>query len=549
MGVSEAKRRKVPTRPAAKVPAGKDSAARALPPYVGDEKNRFSFVMGEDFVEKHNIAWRVEVAKEDAANPLLEPGLPWESAAVFSHGTVMRDPIDQLWKAWYISVPSHTMSPSAERRLCYAESTDGVSWTRPDLRICSYKGSLKNNILIGIESGGPCQHASVIVHPEGPPDCRYEMFIMRLPGWECAYDVVEGFPLPRNRSSHRDAVFSVGLFRYKSADGKHWVPWEQAKIETSDSGWIIQLADGSYVDYHKSVIPALPGGVFPYDVAAGVCRIMMRRTSKTGSDWSPAELVMTPDWRDAHDTQFMELTPFPQREGYVGLVSVYHTLDQTVDIQFAGSRDGRSWWRPDRRSCFPLRPLGDYGGGMIWPMHPLIHHEGRVYLYYAGCEGLHNDYHSTEPIERMRKAEFPFWPHYYQPLGLGKDVYSPMPGNLWYHSALCRASWESGRLWAAVTASGGNLTGDLLTRQLAAGGKQVAVNVVTLPTGSLEAELTVGGKPIRGFSRSDCTPVQGNHHEVVIRWKGGTRCPSDQVQIRFYIRRTRLYGFDLRTLS
>ena len=69
----------------------KYSDLRDLPPYVGDEKNQFSFVMGEDFVEKHNIAWRVEVAAEDCANPLLEPGLPWESAAVFSHGTVMRD--------------------------------------------------------------------------------------------------------------------------------------------------------------------------------------------------------------------------------------------------------------------------------------------------------------------------------------------------------------------------------------------------------------------------------------------------------------------------
>jgi hypothetical protein len=62
----------------------------------------------------------------------------------------------------------------------------------------------------------------------------------------------------------------------------------------------------------------------------------------------------------------------------VGLVTVYHLLNQTIDVQFAGSRDGKRWWRPDRRACLPLRSLGDLGGGMIWPMHPMIQHKGRI---------------------------------------------------------------------------------------------------------------------------------------------------------------------------
>src|SRR6516225_5785697 len=72
-----------------------------LPEKHQDEQ--FSFLMAEDLVEKHNIAWRVELARDEAANPLMEPEFPWESAAVFSHGTVLIDPIDGLWKAWYIS--------------------------------------------------------------------------------------------------------------------------------------------------------------------------------------------------------------------------------------------------------------------------------------------------------------------------------------------------------------------------------------------------------------------------------------------------------------
>jgi hypothetical protein len=222
-------------------------------------------------------------------------------------------------------------------------------------------------------------------------------------------------------------------------------------------------------------------------------------------------------------------------------------LNQSIDVQFAGSRDGKQWWRPDRRACLPLKALGDLGGGMIWPMHPMIQHNGRIYLYYSGCEGLHNDYHSTEPVERMKAAKFPRWPHYWEPLTLGKDVYSPVRGVLWFYGSLCRASWEAGRLWAAVTATGGTAEGSLLTRNLDLTGKQVSLNVVTTKDGLLTAELVKNGKPVRGFTRADCEPLRGDHHDALLRWKRGTRCPAGgQVQIRFYLQRARLYGFDPR---
>ena len=182
---------------------------------------------------------------------------------------------------------------------------------------------------------------------------------------------------------------------------------------------------------------------------------------------------------------------------------------------------------------------------MIWPMHPMIQHKGRIYLYYSGCEGLHNDYQSTEPVERMKAANFPRWPHYWEPLTLGKDVYSPIRGVLWFFGSLCRASWEAGRLWAAVTATGGSPDGTLLTRILKAGGKQVTVNAATVKEGTLTAELVKNGKPLRGFTRDDCKPIRGDHHAALLRWKGGNRCPEENVQIRFHLQRARLYGFDL----
>jgi len=84
-----------------------------LPPYVANEKQQFSFLMSEDFQERVNIAWRVEEAEKDPKNPLIEPKHKWDSGCVFLHGSVLIDPADNLWKAWYLSNPQGKGSKDA----------------------------------------------------------------------------------------------------------------------------------------------------------------------------------------------------------------------------------------------------------------------------------------------------------------------------------------------------------------------------------------------------------------------------------------------------
>src|SRR5262245_928720 len=63
------------------------------------------FLMPDDFEDLNLVAWRVEQGQPDSHNPLLEPETPWDSGALFGFGTVLRDPLDGLWKAWTISNP------------------------------------------------------------------------------------------------------------------------------------------------------------------------------------------------------------------------------------------------------------------------------------------------------------------------------------------------------------------------------------------------------------------------------------------------------------
>ena len=90
------------------------------------------------------MAWRIEIAQEDVANPLFEPKYPWDNGSIASYGTVLLDPTDGLWKMWYICRPPRptpSSGPATGWSLAYAESRDGVHWDRPELdyRLCCIK--------------------------------------------------------------------------------------------------------------------------------------------------------------------------------------------------------------------------------------------------------------------------------------------------------------------------------------------------------------------------------------------------------------------------
>ena len=487
------------------------------------------FLMPSDFQSLSRVAWRVEEGEQDEQNPLLEPEMPWDIGGVFSHGTVLKDPVDGRWKAWQISTPlSRPKGPGTwthDRRLTLLESDNGVDWQRPQLDRIAWEGHDRTNILLDLW----CSYASVNVDPTR--DEPYEMFIFRYPGYPGASGRIEGLPLPDGAKVH-----PYGLYRYRSATGSNWKAVEgPITLNTTDSCFIYRFSDRQYVAYHKTEMPAFPGGLAPYDIADGGVRLIGRRTSTDGSTWSdPTLLVMAPDWRDPADTQFMELCPIEVPGGFIATLTVYHTHTQQIDLQLAGSRDGIHWWRPDRRAALPNLPLGEYGGGMIWPMRQPVQDGNRLYVYYAGNESLHGDLFNTDRAGPRR-------------LKARGEYLSRQSSSLPNYSALCRASWTMGRMWALVSAIGGPYEGVATTGIRELGGRELHVNVRTRSGGQLRAEiLDGGGRPLEGFTRDDCDGQSGDHHDVVMSWKGGRSLPEGAARIRFLVKRAYLYGFDAR---
>jgi hypothetical protein len=477
-------------------------------------------IFADDFVERHKIAWRIEQAQQDPANPLLEPKYPWDDAVVgCGHGTALKDPIDGKFKAWVPSLSEDLQYKRGETqfRLTYLESDDGLRWQRPELDVCSLAGYPKTNILMDFDSGGRATYASVFVDPEQNPDEPYEMFVFRDVFFRNKNLRVAGFSQTPGKDWLDAYEKYYGLYRYRSRDGIAWRPVEgPISLKSGDSCNVHRDPNGSYVAHHKDTLPAPAGGFVPYDVASGEVRVNFRRTSDDGTHWSERQVMMAADWYDHQADQIMEVGRYPYRDGYIGLTTIYHAYDQTMDMQFAASRDSVSWWRPlPRKPCLPNRPLGVYGGGMIWPTRTLIEHEGRLYIYYGALDALHG------------------------------DLYAKDQSCMHFHGAWCRASWDLGRMWAAVSAEGGQCPGYLTAPALRAPGGKLHLNALTCPGGKIEAELLDESmKVVPGYSRDLCRPFEGDQKCAPIRWQKHATAPQKPVHLRLWITRAFLYGFE-----
>ncbi len=466
----------------------------------------------DDFVEHNLVAWRIEPGELDPNNPLLEPKYPWDTPApCIGHGTVLKDPLDGVYKAWTCAIGQPTLAgkPSHPMRLTYACSEDGVHWDRPELDVLSFEQYERTNLLFH----GKTSYASVFVDPESNPDEPYEIFVMRR--------AVEGKPVEGfEETPHWPPDDSVSrhsgraLYRYRSRDGIHWRPYQgPIQLHSGDTAYLHKDPTGGYVYFCKNLVRPLPGGGFD-----DKCRVGMRRYSPDGFEWTATELNMLPDYLDHPGDQIMEVGRYPYREGFIGLTAVFHAHTKTMDVQFAASRDGENWWRPEpRRPILGLQPLGDNGGGLIWPTRTLIEEGDRLYLYFGADPTLHN------------------------------DIYSPSTGTERL-GLLSRASWAKGRMVGAVCA--GFLfdspdRGTLTTRLLDCEGKRLRVNAVTVGGGELRVELLdEQRRPLAGFSRDDCIPFRGDEKFAVMHWGGGDLPGQSRVHVRFVLRDARLYGFE-----
>jgi len=150
---------------------------------------------------------------------------PWEGN-VCAYVTVFKD--DDKFRMYYRGVNYDPKTKkSGPEKICYAESRDGITWTKPELNLFEHAGSKRTNI---VWKNGGCHNFTPFKDPNPAckPDARYK-----------ALGLVKG-----------------GLAAFKSADGIHWSYLQKKPVITKGAFDSQNLAfwdtvRGRYVDFHR----------------------------------------------------------------------------------------------------------------------------------------------------------------------------------------------------------------------------------------------------------------------------------------------------------
>ena len=116
--------------------------------------------------------------KPDA--PFLLADQPWESGQLNWANLRVEN---GRFRLWYEAMTADSTG-DADTRLCYAESTDGIHWEKPELGLIEFDGSRRNNIVMDgrLTHGIGLHGVSVFVDPNSPPEARYRcMFLGAFP--------------------------------------------------------------------------------------------------------------------------------------------------------------------------------------------------------------------------------------------------------------------------------------------------------------------------------------------------------------------------------
>lgn len=360
-------------------------------------QNKYLFVDDSWISSSYAVNREMHVPVKAAENPLVVADKPWEGG-VNCFGTVLYD--EGKFRMWYqIYNGKEKKDLRFATMVGYAESTDGIKWTKPELGLFEYKGNKNNNITLTSWGSSDLYSPAVVKDmKETNPARRYKMLYWDAMSDENVKKDHSPFPLGKNVPGWT-ALDGEGFFAAFSADGIHWEKYGTQPVFTCacDASSVMQNEDGSFSAYFKMSVKD-----------DRHFREIGKATSTDFMHWSEPQIILSPDWKDAHGTEFYGLSVTEYYKNFIGLIWMYYNSpdDKGMDIQIATSRDGKSWERAaDRKVLLTMGNKGEWDAGGLIPASQLIvapkAAEDKIYLYYGGTTTRHDDsraYHRENSI-------------------------------------------------------------------------------------------------------------------------------------------------------
>lgn len=416
---------------------------------------------------------------------------PWEGA--FSgYVTVLSD--GGLYRMYYRGLPVAGADGSTNEVTCYAESADGVRWTKPLLGLFEVAGSRSNNVML---AGQP------------PFSHNFAPFLDTRPGVAAS-----------ERFKALAGTAASGLHAFASADGLRWQPLRPTAVLTqgafdSQNVAFWSDAEGCYALYLRT----WTGGDF-----AGY-RTISRSTSTNFVDWTapeemtfddgPREHLYTsqthPYYRAPHLYVALPMRFLPGRavlsaeqaqalgvgNGYAG---------DTAETVLMTSRGGNRYHRPFMEGF--IRPGPDLGN---WASR-------------AGLTAL--GILPTGPAEMSVYKQA----HYAQPN--------------------CHLVRHVLRTDGFVSVNAPLRGGEFTTRLLTFTGRELVLNFSAGAAGGIRVEIQgEEGRAVPGRSLADAVEQAGDELERTVAWKNGTDVSAlagSPIRLRFVMQDADLYSMRFR---
>ncbi|MAT15287.1 MAG: hypothetical protein CMJ46_08465 [Planctomyces sp.] len=429
---------------------------------------------------------------------------PWEGNSS-GYPTVIKD--GDLYRMYYcghrfiVDPQDPPLRMEHSEVTCYAESEDGIHWTKPNLNLFTWAGHEDNNI---VWLGGAENHnfsPFIDTNPNADPAARYK--------------AVGG------------TVTSKGIYSFQSPDGIHW-----SKLSTEPI-----ITQGPFDSHNTCFWDAVRERYCIYiRHVANNLRLVMVAYSDDFETWtepveleypgSPPQEMYTNHVLSYHRAphilmgfptryvarpktdQVATLPPVEMRDGFFGL---YERLGTDItDGLFMTSRDGRVFKRWDEGF---LRPGPQQEGRWIY---------GDNYQTYGLWE--------TE-------SALP---------GGGRELSTQFSEGYWRENEHCLRRYTI-RLDGFVSLHAKYSGGELTTKPIIFSGKQLELNYATSAAGGLRVELQDDdGTPIPGFTLDDCPAIYGDSTEHQVQWSSGknlAELAGKPVKIRFALSDGDLYAW------
>jgi len=483
-------------------------------------KHRYLFLDDTIIEARRDVRRTVHTARRLSDRPLLVPDRPTDQMNVIA-GTVLRDTRDNTLHMWYLS--QRFRRDGQHLYLCYARSADGLHWDKPNLGVLDIGGAVAHNVVAR------------------PSRANYS------PGMNVLHCPDE---IDERKRFRRITQRPEGTFVAASPDGLHWEDTDAYAFRGSDAATVFY--DRLSRRYIATTIQDAPIGRFTRRTPA-------LATSRDFRQWSDFRVAFECDdlddklvieriekrravLRTAIPDHFHEeinnLPCFRYADSVIGLPVMFDCCgydewkgtpggpgsardDAVTHVQLAWCRDAglRDWRRPPSRDPFlPITSPPAWDCGFVGLNDAPVRVGDELWFYYSG-------------VDRSQQ----------HPMYTLADGWRFEQGDLvsGIATAACRldgfASLDADRQGGAIT-----------TKAITLAGETIRINAAV--HGELVAELLdATGKPLPGFSRTDCVPIRGDSVRHRLRFRNAklSSLTGRQITLRLTLFGGMIFALDM----